>query len=170
MGECQGRLRLARKSVRGRWAVSADRTAIPCEEDCFMNALRRILAITTIISLICFASAGQVVAKSATDKDSTTKKETVTKKSSSKKAKSSSTATKKKNKASSKKKLSGKININKADVESLTQLPGIGPVTAKEIVAYRKKHGSFKSVDDLLQVKGIGPKTLQKIKKNISLK
>jgi competence protein ComEA len=56
------------------------------------------------------------------------------------------------------------VNINTADQEMLTQLPGIGPVTAGKIVDYRKANGKFKSVDELTNVKGIGDKTLAKLK------
>jgi competence protein ComEA len=56
------------------------------------------------------------------------------------------------------------VNINTADKETLTLLPGIGPVTAEAIVAYRKDNGNFKNIDDLVKVKGIGEKTLVKLK------
>nr|MBA3493967.1 helix-hairpin-helix domain-containing protein [Gammaproteobacteria bacterium] len=38
---------------------------------------------------------------------------------------------------------------------------GIGPAKAEAIVAYREKHGPFKSVDDLVMVQGIGEKTVE---------
>lgn len=56
------------------------------------------------------------------------------------------------------------IDINKADAETLTQLPGIGPKTAEAILAYRKDIGQFKSLEELTEVKGIGPKKLEKIR------
>ena len=56
------------------------------------------------------------------------------------------------------------VNLNSADEETLTNLPGIGPKTATRIHEYRQANGPFKSVDDLLKVKGIGPKVLEKIK------
>lgn len=56
------------------------------------------------------------------------------------------------------------IDINKADVESLTQIPGIGPKTAEAIVAYRKDVGTFKTIEELVEVKGIGPKKLESIR------
>ncbi len=61
------------------------------------------------------------------------------------------------------------VNINKADAAALqANLDGIGPVKAKAIVKYRKKHGSFKSVNDLGNVPGIGRETMLKNKKNLS--
>ena len=54
----------------------------------------------------------------------------------------------------------GKININSATVEELTQLQKVGPKTAERIVAYRDTNGPFETVDDLMNVKGIGEKIL----------
>lgn len=59
------------------------------------------------------------------------------------------------------------INLNSANLEDLTKLPGIGPKTAQSIVDLRTKMGRFKKVDDLLQVKGIGNTKLNNIKKYI---
>lgn len=56
------------------------------------------------------------------------------------------------------------ININKADVDMLMMLDGIGEVMAQRIIDYRTEHGAFESVEDLLEVKGIGEKTLEKMK------
>ena len=49
-----------------------------------------------------------------------------------------------------------KVSINKADVETLTTLKGIGESKAQAIVAYRNAHGEFKSIEQLAEVKGIG--------------
>ncbi len=64
----------------------------------------------------------------------------------------------------------GKININKADAETLTQLNKIGPVIAARIVEYRVKNGPFKSPEDIMNVKGIGEKTYEGIKNQIVVK
>lgn len=53
---------------------------------------------------------------------------------------------------------STKVNINLATAADLETLPGIGPVLAERIVAYREQHGPFRSVTDLQKVSGIGPK------------
>ncbi len=59
------------------------------------------------------------------------------------------------------------ININRADVEMLTMLDGIGDVIGERIVEYRKENGEFESVDELIEVKGIGEKTLEKIRDRV---
>jgi competence protein ComEA len=50
----------------------------------------------------------------------------------------------------------GPVDLNSATVAQLDALPGIGPSTAAAIVAYRDKHGPFKSIDGLLEIKGLG--------------
>ncbi len=55
------------------------------------------------------------------------------------------------------------VNINLASVVELEQLPGIGPATAKAIVAFRERNGAFLRVEDLLKVRGIGPAKLSEI-------
>ena len=62
-----------------------------------------------------------------------------------------------------------RININSASEEQLETIKGIGPSTAKKIIAYRTSHGRFTSVDELLNVAGIGAKTLAKIRGSISV-
>ena len=49
-----------------------------------------------------------------------------------------------------------KININKANLEGLKKLPGVGESTALKILEYREEHGKFKSIEDLKNVSGIG--------------
>ena len=58
---------------------------------------------------------------------------------------------------------SGPIDLNTADEAALDALPGVGPATAKAIVAYRESHGPFTSVDQLLEVRGIGPAKLDQL-------
>ncbi len=62
-----------------------------------------------------------------------------------------------------------KININKADKETLLKIKGLGPTKAQNIIDYREKFGPFKKYEDLLKVKGIGEKTLELIKPFIKL-
>jgi comEA protein len=62
-----------------------------------------------------------------------------------------------------------RININKASVQELIELPGIGPVLAQRINNYRQKNGLFSSLEDLKGVKGIGDKKFKNIQKYIYL-
>lgn len=57
-----------------------------------------------------------------------------------------------------------KLSLNTATAEQLDGLPGVGPVTAKAILAWRTKNGSFTKVEDLLDVKGVGPATLKDLR------
>jgi len=57
----------------------------------------------------------------------------------------------------------GKVVLNVASADELTQLPGIGMKRAQAIVALRTKLKRFKSPTDLLRVKGIGPRGLQRM-------
>jgi len=56
------------------------------------------------------------------------------------------------------------IDLNAATAAQLDVLPGVGPATSQAIVAYRTKHGPFRSVSDLLSVPGIGPAKLDAIR------
>ncbi|MDX6468326.1 MAG: competence protein ComEA, partial [Gaiellaceae bacterium] len=51
---------------------------------------------------------------------------------------------------------SGPVSLSSATAEQLDALPGVGPVTAEKIVAYRQQHGAFRSVDELDAISGIG--------------
>jgi competence protein ComEA len=59
---------------------------------------------------------------------------------------------------------SAPVDLNTATVEQLDALPGIGPVTAAAIVAWRESNGRFTSVDQLGDVDGIGPARLEKLR------
>ena len=63
----------------------------------------------------------------------------------------------------------GKVSLNQADAEKLMTLPGIGPAMADNIIAYRREHGAFTSIDELQKVKGIGPAKFQKLKDQVGL-
>ncbi|MGA9362390.1 MAG: ComEA family DNA-binding protein [Mycobacterium sp.] len=56
------------------------------------------------------------------------------------------------------------VDLNAATVEQLDALPGVGPVTAAAIVAWRQTHGRFTSVDQLADVDGIGSARLDKLR------
>jgi competence protein ComEA len=59
------------------------------------------------------------------------------------------------------------LNLNTATPEQLDELDGIGPATAKQIVAYREAHGGFGSVDELDQVPGIGETRLASLREQV---
>ncbi|KAA0100337.1 ComEA family DNA-binding protein [Mycolicibacterium sp. P1-5] len=56
------------------------------------------------------------------------------------------------------------VNLNTATVEQLDALPGIGPVMAASIIAWRDANGKFTSIDQLGDVDGIGPARLDKLR------
>ena len=56
------------------------------------------------------------------------------------------------------------VNLNTATVQQLDALPGVGPVTAAAIVAWRDANGKFTTVDQLAEVDGIGPARLEKLR------
>jgi competence protein ComEA len=57
----------------------------------------------------------------------------------------------------------GTVDVNTAGSGELQTLPGIGPVLADRIVAWREEHGAFPDVDALRDVPGIGPAVLTRL-------
>ena len=55
------------------------------------------------------------------------------------------------------------LDLNTATAEQLDTLPGVGEVTAGQIIAHRNAH-PFTSVDDLRQVPGIGDRRFELLK------
>ena len=52
------------------------------------------------------------------------------------------------------------IPLNSATAAELESLPGVGPVLAQRIAAWRTEHGPFSAVEELMSVSGIGEKVL----------
>lgn len=63
-----------------------------------------------------------------------------------------------------------KININKADINELCKLSGVGEALAQKIINYRNENGKFKNIEDLKNVSGIGDKKYDSLKDYISVK
>jgi competence protein ComEA len=66
--------------------------------------------------------------------------------------------------------VAGYLDLNAADSLALLSLPGIGPAYASRILAYRRAHGGFTSVEELRQVKGIGPKRLERLRALVAVR
>ena len=64
---------------------------------------------------------------------------------------------------------SGLVNINTATESELESVTGIGPATAKKIVAHREANGPFASVDQLEEVPGIGPAKLEGMRAEVTV-
>lgn len=62
----------------------------------------------------------------------------------------------------------GRIDINRADRETLMTLPSIGEVKADNIIAYREQK-PFQSVEEIQEVSGIGPKLYAQIESLITV-
>jgi competence protein ComEA len=57
-----------------------------------------------------------------------------------------------------------RVDLNRATLAELQQLPGVGPKRAEQIEAYRRTHGPFRSVEELRKVPGFGPVALERLR------
>lgn len=62
-----------------------------------------------------------------------------------------------------------KVDLNTADEAALDALPGVGPVTAAAIIAWRSRHGPFTDVAQLTEVDGIGPARLERLRELVTV-
>lgn len=58
----------------------------------------------------------------------------------------------------------GVLNLNSATETDFEALPGVGPVLAARILAWRTTNGTFSSIDELGEVSGIGPSILENLR------
>lgn len=59
------------------------------------------------------------------------------------------------------------LNINKATIDELQALKGIGAKRAQAIIDHRERKGWFAIPKDIMNVRGIGQKTFDKIRHRI---
>ena len=62
-----------------------------------------------------------------------------------------------------------KVNINTADEEELSLIPGIGGAISENITKYRQEHGTFGEKEALMNVEGIGEEKYKSIEKYIEV-
>lgn len=62
---------------------------------------------------------------------------------------------------------SERLDPNRASAAELDRLPGVGPATARAIVASRERDGPFRRLEDLDRVKGVGKGTLERVEKKL---
>ena len=53
-----------------------------------------------------------------------------------------------------------RIDVNLADLEDLTAVPGIGPRLAERIICQREERGKFSGIEELGKIHGVGKKKL----------
>ncbi|MFA5090579.1 MAG: helix-hairpin-helix domain-containing protein [Candidatus Omnitrophota bacterium] len=63
-----------------------------------------------------------------------------------------------------------KTDLNNADKDLLTGIPGIGERLALRIIEYRNKQAGFFSLEELKKIKGITPSRYEKIKEHLIIK
>ncbi|MFH1359768.1 MAG: helix-hairpin-helix domain-containing protein [Candidatus Omnitrophota bacterium] len=61
------------------------------------------------------------------------------------------------------------IDINRASLEDLIRVPGIGPAIAERIVTYRQDHGSFKDLEELKTIRGVNASNVKMISKYLKI-
>lgn len=61
-----------------------------------------------------------------------------------------------------------RLDLNTADWRELDLIPGIGPVLANRIIAYRDKHGRIRNIEELLNIKGFSLRFIKKMGQYVS--
>lgn len=63
----------------------------------------------------------------------------------------------------------GKTDLNRASLEQLDALPGVGPVTAQRILDWRARNGRFSRVDQLREIEGIGERKFAQLREVVAV-
>ena len=62
-----------------------------------------------------------------------------------------------------------RVDLNRAGIEELVKLPGVGEIVAQRIVNYREENGAFRATEELMNVRGIGEKTYLKLEPYLTM-
>jgi competence protein ComEA len=62
-----------------------------------------------------------------------------------------------------------KLDLNRATLDDLDRLPGIGRGLANRILEARDRHGRFQSLGDLRRVDGIGAVRLSRLREAVTV-
>ena len=62
------------------------------------------------------------------------------------------------------------LDLNRATVDELARLPGVGPSLARRILDERERRGRFDSPEALRQVMGVGPKKLAALRDLVTVR
>jgi competence protein ComEA len=62
------------------------------------------------------------------------------------------------------------VNVNAAGAAEIAKVLELTPATAEALVAYRREHGAFASLDDVKRVPGIESGTIEDLKPRIAFK
>jgi len=60
-----------------------------------------------------------------------------------------------------------KVNINTAGEQELAAVRDIGPARARRVIEYRRKHGTFRTVEELTQVPGFAETLTDDLRRTI---
>lgn len=63
----------------------------------------------------------------------------------------------------------GRIDLNTADLDQLTLLPGIGEELGQRIIEYRELLGGFTSIRQLAKIQGLSASRIEKIRDYITI-
>ncbi len=61
------------------------------------------------------------------------------------------------------------VDVNRASVEELQALPGIGEARARAIVERRQTQGAFTSVEELREIRGIGDAMVERLRPHVKV-